>query len=287
MELFTGSGVDLVTPMYGGDFDVPALTRLIELQIASDADALIVCSQCGEGFLLDHDEKAELFRFIVDRVESRRPVIACTGCPSTAQTIEFSRLAEAIGVDALLIGCPASIKASDQGLLLHFSSILDELRLPVIISGSACRSDSALSQETVSSLSEYENLCGFIFDFSPSLAPLDTHGKALYCASDENALNALTLGASALISPAANVVPSMMHELCLAVFEGRADQAAALNTALAPLFKLLSDEPLSVIVKAFLSRMNLCHEELRLPLTPPSAELLRDIQAVLSRLELI
>ena len=106
--IFKGSGVALVTPFSNGEVDYTALTRLIELQIISGTDAIIVCGTTGEAATLSQEERVEVIRFVVDRVNRRLPVIAGTGGNNTAAVIDFSRTAEALGVDGLLIVTPSS-----------------------------------------------------------------------------------------------------------------------------------------------------------------------------------
>lgn len=120
--IFKGSGVALVTPFTDGQVDYTALTRLIELQIISGTDAIIVCGTTGEAATMTPEERVDVIRFVVDRVNRRLPVIAGTGGNNTAAVIEASRTAEALGVDGLLIVTPYYNKTTQKGLVAHYNA---------------------------------------------------------------------------------------------------------------------------------------------------------------------
>ena len=131
--IFKGSGVALVTPFTNGEVDYTALTRLIELQIISGTDAIIVCGTTGEAATLSQEERVEVIRFAVDRVNRRLPVIAGTGGNNTAAVIDFSRTAEALGVDGLLIVTPFYNKTTQKGLVAHYGAICEQVHIPIIV----------------------------------------------------------------------------------------------------------------------------------------------------------
>ena len=133
MSVFQGSGVALVTPFRKNSIDFPALTRLIELQIISGSDALIICGTTGEASTMSQDEKIAVIRHTVERVAGRIPVIAGTGGNNTRAVIESSRSAEAIGADALLIVTPYYNKTSQAGLIAHYNAIADSVVIPIIV----------------------------------------------------------------------------------------------------------------------------------------------------------
>ena len=131
--IFKGSGVALVTPFLDGQVDYTALTRLIELQIASGTDAIIVCGTTGEAATMSLEERMDVIRFVVDRVNRRIPVIAGTGGNNTAAVIEASRTAEALGVDGLLIVTPFYNKTTQKGLVAHYGAIGEQVHVPIIV----------------------------------------------------------------------------------------------------------------------------------------------------------
>ena len=133
MSIFTGSAVALITPFHDGAVDYTALTRLIELQIASGSDAIVALGTTGEAATLMQDEREEIIRFVVERVSNRIPVIVGTGSNNTEDAIQKSRFAEAVGADGLLIVTPFYNKTTQEGLLAHYSSIAEQVRLPILI----------------------------------------------------------------------------------------------------------------------------------------------------------
>ena len=161
MSIFTGSAVALITPFHDGAVDYQSLTNLVELQIASGTDAIVALGTTGEAATLAPDEREEVIRFIVERVSNRIPVIVGTGSNNTEDAIQKSRFAEAVGADGLLIVTPFYNKTTQEGLLAHYSSIAEQVRLPIIIYNVPSRTGLNILPETVTKLvKSYENIVG-------------------------------------------------------------------------------------------------------------------------------
>ena len=246
--IFKGSGVALVTPFSNGEVDYTALTRLIELQIISGTDAIIVCGTTGEAATLSQEERVEVIRFVVDRVNRRLPVIAGTGGNNTAAVIDFSRTAEALGVDGLLIVTPFYSRTGLNVLPATMREILDVCENVVGI------------KEASGNIEQIVNLA--------ALCP----GLDIYSGNDDHILPVLSVGGRGVISTIANVVPSEVHNLCMAFFAGKLDIARKLQFSLLPIWRAAFCETNPIPIKTMMSMMELCSPELRLPLIPPTAE---------------
>ena len=131
--VFTGSAVAIVTPFCGDGVDLEAFDRLIERQIQGGTDAIVVCGTTGEAATLSYNERMALIERCVRAVDRRVPVIAGSGTNSTASSIALSKAAQSAGVDALLTVTPYYNKASQSGLVQHFSAIADAVDIPVIL----------------------------------------------------------------------------------------------------------------------------------------------------------
>lgn len=292
MSIFKGSAVAMVTPFKDGAIDYTALTRMIELQIISGTDAIVVCGTTGEAATLSEEERTELIRFTVERVDGRIPVIAGTGGNSTAAVIENSRTAEALDVDGLLIVTPFYNKTTQKGLVAHFSAIAEQVRLPIIMYNIPSRTGLNMLPGTVKEIAdENENIVGIkeassdidqIMELASLCPKLD-----IYSGNDNEVLPLLSLGAKGVISTVANVIPSDMHNLCMAYFAGKTDIARQIQFSILPLQKAAFCETNPIPVKAMMEMMKLCSSEVRLPLIPPSEEHRALIRKALSDYDLL
>ena len=266
--IFKGSGVALVTPFTNGEVDYTALTRLIELQIISGTDAIIVCGTTGEAATMSAEERMEVIRFVVDRVNRRIPVIAGTGGNNTAAVIDFSRTAEALGVDGLLIVTPFYNKTTQKGLQVH---------IPIIVYNVPSRTGLNVLPATMREILDVcENVVG-IKEASGNIEQMVNlaamcPGLDIYSGNDDHILPVLSLGGKGVISTIANVVPSEVHNLCMAFFAGKLDIARKLQFSLLPIWRAAFCETNPIPIKTMMGMMDLCSPELRLPLVPPTPE---------------
>lgn len=277
MSIFKGSGVAIVTPFQDGRVDYTAFTRLIELQIISGTDAIIVCGTTGEAATLTPEERTEVIRFCVERVDGRIPVIAGTGSNNTETAIHLSREAEALGVDGLLIVTPYYNKTSQAGLVAHYAAICEQVHIPVIVYNVPSRTGVNVLPSTMKSImEECENVVGIkeasgnieqIVNLAALCPKLD-----IYSGNDDHILPVLSVGGKGVISTIANVVPSEVHNLCMAFFAGKLDIARKLQFSLLPIWKAAFSETNPIPIKTMMHMMELCSDELRLPLVPPQKE---------------
>ena len=270
--LFTGCAAALVTPFSDGEIDFTAFGRLIERQIDCGTDALVVCGTTGEPATLTQEEKDAALGFAIQQAGGRVPVIAGTGANCTKMTIAQSRRAQKLGADGLLMVTPYYNKATQQGLIEHFTAAADAVDLPVILYNVPSRTGVNLLPETAARLMEHENIMGVkeasgdISQFA-ELSRLCSGCAALYAGNDDQVLPMLSLGAQGVISAAANAAPVQMKEIVLAWFSGEPERSRAAQLSLLPLIRLLFSEVNPIPVKAALEIMGVCRAEVRLPLT--------------------
>ena len=276
-SLFRGSGVALVTPMTPDGIDFPALEQLIEWHIASGTDALILCATTGEGATLTYAERAEIIERSVRQVNGRVPVIVGTGSNNTASAIALSREACAAGADGVLVVTPYYNKATQRGLVRHFTAVADAVDRPLIVYNVPSRTGVSCTAETYAVLAQHPNIVG-VKEASGSFALIQEtlnlcgDGFSVWSGNDEDTAAVCALGGAGVISVAANIVPREMHrlvELCLA---DRILEAGREQLRLAPLIRVLFCEVNPIPVKTAMAHMGLCSDVLRLPLCEMSEE---------------
>lgn len=291
MSVFQGSAVAIITPFHNGAVDFTAFTRLIELQIASGTDAIVVCGTTGEASTMSVDEKLSVIQFVVERVGGRVPVIAGTGGNCTSTVIENSRSAEAIGVDALLVVTPYYNKTTQAGLIAHFMAVADSVDLPIITYNVPSRTGVNIQPATMAELLKHENIVGTKeasgnIEQIVNLAALCPDCD-IYAGNDDHVLPVLSIGGKGVISTIANVMPDAMHSLCESFFKGDLAAAREMQIQMIPLWRAAFCEVNPIPVKAMMGMMKLCEPEVRLPLVPPSEASQRLIEDTLRAYELI
>ena len=158
--IFTGSAVAIVTPFRAGSIDFNAFDRLVERQIQGGTDAIVVCGTTGEAATLNYDERMALIERCVRIVDRRVPVIAGSGTNNTASSVALSKATQSAGVDALLTVTPYYNKASQNGLVRHFSAIADAVEIPLILYNVPSRTGVSCTAETYQKLAEHPNIAG-------------------------------------------------------------------------------------------------------------------------------
>ena len=271
-RVFRGCGVALATPFRGGEVDWEALRKLIVRQLDAGTDALILCGTTGEPSTLTQEEKEGIWRLGVELAAGRVPVIAGTGGNNTAAVVALSRRAQELGADGLLLVTPYYNKATQQGLVEHFTRVADAVDIPMILYNVPGRTGLNMLPETAARLCEHQNIAGVkeaSGDISQAaelirLCP----GAAIYSGNDDQTLAFLALGAQGVISVAANLVPERMRALTGAFFAGNLQAAQEEQLSLLPLIRQLFAQVNPIPLKAALHELGLCENELRLPLTP-------------------
>ena len=269
--LFRGSGVALVTPMTPSGIDFPALERLIEWHIASGTDALVVCATSGEGATLTYAERVEIIDRTVRQVNGRIPVIVGTGSNNTASAVILSREACDAGADGVLVVTPYYNKATQRGLVRHFTAVADAIDRPLIVYNVPSRTGVSCTAETYAALARHPNIVG-VKEASGDFALLqDTRNLCgddfvIWSGNDEDTAAICMLGGAGVISVAANIVPRELHELTALCFADRLLEAGRAQLRLSPLIRALFCEVNPIPVKTAMAHMGLCGDLLRLPL---------------------
>lgn len=222
--LFTGSGVAIVTPFTNETVNLGALGRLLDFQLENGTDAVIVCGTTGEATTMSYRERMRAVEFCVEHVDGRVPVIAGSGSNSTETAIALSRDAQLAGADGLLLVTPYYNKASQKGLIRHYTAIADAVDRPMILYNVPSRTGVNMAPETYAELSKHPNINGVkeaSGNFSNiqktrNLCPEDFF---IWSGNDDETAAICMLGGKGVISVVANILPAQMHrltELCLA-----------------------------------------------------------------------
>jgi len=269
--LFTGSGVAIVTPFTPEGVDYTAFSRLIDWQIDSGTDAIIVCGTTGEAATLTHEERTELIALCIERVDGRVPVIVGTGSNSTQTAVTLSREAESLGADGLLVVTPYYNKATQPGLCDHFLTVADAVSIPLILYNVPSRTGVSCTAETYRLLSRHANING-VKEASGNFALIqDTlalcgEDFSVWSGNDEDTAAICALGGRGVISVAANIIPRDMHDLTQLCFENDVLAAGKLQIQMRPLLRALFCEVNPIPVKTAMWYLGLCSARLRLPL---------------------
>jgi len=273
--IFKGMATAMATPMTETGVDYEALGRLIDFQLENGINALVAVGTTGESATLTPQERNEVIRFTVERVNGRVPVIAGTGTNNTLHAVEFSKTACSIGADALLIVTPYYNynKSLDSGLLAHYRTIADCVDRPIILYNVPSRTGCNMLPATIEKLAEHPNIAG-VKEASGNMSQVvelfARCGGKLDIYSGEDALTVanLAMGGKGTISVLSNVLPKQAAAMTDAFFAGRVDEAAQMQCRFLPLIKDLFCEANPIPVKAAISAMGFGQEHIRLPLVP-------------------
>lgn len=275
--IFKGMATALVTPMTADGVDYEALGRLIDFQLENGINALVSVGTTGESATLSPQERKDVISFTIDRVAGRVPVIAGTGTNNTAHAIDFSVSADKAGADALLVVTPYYNKATQKGLIAHFTAIADKVNKPIILYNVPSRTGCNLLPATVAELAKHPNIAA-IKEASGNMSQvvdlIARCGEDITVYSGEDGLTVpiLSMGGMGTISVLSNVVPKEAVAMTDAFFAGRIQEAAQWQCKLLPLVDCLFSEVNPIPAKAALSAMGFGEEHLRLPLTPMEPE---------------
>lgn len=279
MSIFTGAGVAIVTPMKeNGDVNFEKLGEILEEQIAEGTDAVIICGTTGESSTMTHEEHLEAIKYTVDKVNKRIPVIAGTGSNCTETAIYLSKEAEQYGADGLLLVTPYYNKATQKGLIAHYTAVANAVKLPIILYNVASRTGCNITPETAAYLAEHvENIVG-IKEASGNISQVAqiaalTKGKMdIYSGNDDQIVPILSLGGKGVISVLSNVAPKYTHEIVAKFMEGEVKESCEMQLAALPLVHALFSEVNPIPVKAAMNLMGKEVGPLRMPLTEMEEE---------------
>lgn len=274
MAIFEGAGVALVTPFYpNGEVNYDKLRELIEEQVAGGTDAIISCGTTGESSTMTHQEHVEVVRFTCEVVNGRIPVIAGAGSNCTREAIDLSMEAEKAGADGLLLVTPYYNKATQKGLITHYTAIADSVKLPILLYHIPGRTGVTMTTETIVTLCrDVPNIVGVKeasgnFSAMAEIMNLADGCVDLYSGNDDQIVPLLALGGKGVISVLSNIAPPQTHDICQTFFDGDVKKSCELQLQAIPLINALFCEVNPIPVKAALNLMGKETGPMRLPLT--------------------
>lgn len=285
--MFIGSFVALVTPMHpDGSIDYPAYEKLLQWHVSSKTDGLVILGTTAECPTIQPDERLRLIETAIAQVGGKKPVIVGTGTNCTQTTISLTQQAAACGADGALLITPYYNKPTQAGLKAHYAAVAEAVDIPLILYNCPSRTGCDLLPETVAELADYKHIVA-IKEASGDSARYSQLASyvALISGNDDETLNMMRVGATGVISVAANVVPDQMHQLCAWTQAGELHKAEQLDTWLQPLFHALFTETNPIPTKYALQVLGFIQQGIRLPLTWLSEAHQIELRALLNREE--
>ena len=234
MELFTGSGVALITPFdENGEVNYSRIREILEFHVINHTDAIIVTGTTGEGSTLNDEEKISVIEFTVNIINNRIPVIAGTGSNDTRHAAEFSKRVERLGVDGLLVVTPYYNKGNENGIYEHYKAIAEGVKIPVILYNVPSRTGVNLSIPLLKRLAQIENITAlkeasgnisYVAEVAREVPELD-----IYSGNDDMVVPVLSLGGKGVISVSANIIPDISHDMTVSFLKGDVKKARELQ----------------------------------------------------------
>ena len=274
MAIFKGAGVAIVTPFKEDEsIDYDRLDELINFHCENGTDSIIICGTTGESATMTEEEHLECVKFTIERTKGRIPVIAGTGSNCTRTAVEMSREAESYGADGLLLVTPYYNKATQAGLIAHYTAVAKEVKTPIIMYSVASRTGCNIEPATVAALvNNVENIVG-IKEASGNIGQVArimalTDGNIdLYSGNDDQIVPLLSLGGKGVISVLSNIAPRETHDMCEKFFEGDVKGSAELQLRALPLVDQFLCEVNPIPVKKAMQLIGMDCGGLRMPLT--------------------
>lgn len=275
MAIFKGAGVAIVTPMYDdGKVNYDKLGEIIDFQIDNGTDAIIICGTTGESSTLTHGEHLKTIKYAIDKTAKRVPVIAGTGSNCTETAIMLSTEAVSYGADAVLVVTPYYNKATQKGLIAHYTAIAESVPdTPLIMYNVPSRTGCNIQPATAATLAKnVKNIVGLkaasgdLSQIAKTMYLADGNLE-LYSGNDDQTLPILSLGGIGVISVLSNVAPRQTHDMVMKFLEGDLEGAAKIQLAAIPLINALFCEVNPIPVKAAMNLMGMEVGPLRMPLS--------------------
>ena len=272
MSIFKGSAVAIVTPFNKDNkVDYEKLKELLEWHIEEKTDAIVICGTTGEASTMTKEEKEKTIKFTVDIVNKRIPVIAGTGTNNTEASIEMSKYAESVGVDALLVITPYYNKTTNKGLFKHFEAINNAVNTPIILYNVPSRTGVNITPKQLLELTKLNNIIA-IKEASGNISQI-AEMKSIckdkldfYSGNDDQTIPIMALGGLGVISVLANIMPKEVHDMAQAYLDGDIKKALNLQLDTIDIINKLFIETNPVPVKTALNIMGKEVGNLRLPL---------------------
>lgn len=285
VAIFKGAGVAIITPMKDNlEVNYDKLDEILEEQIAAGTDSVIICGTTGESATMSEQEHIDVVKFTVERVNHRIPVIAGTGSNCTATAVMLSEAAEEAGAEGILVVTPYYNKATQNGLIAHYTTIADAVKIPMILYNVPSRTGCALQPATIAQLvKNVDNIVG-VKEASGDIGNvakimhLCDGNIDLYSGNDDQVVPLLSLGGIGVISVLSNVAPAYVHDMVYKFLDGDIEGSRKMQLAALPLCDALFCEVNPIPVKAAMDLLGKECGPLRAPLTeiePQHREVLR------------
>ena len=274
MAIFEGAGVALVTPFKAnGDVNYDKLEEILEEQIAGGTDAIVICGTTGEASTMSPEEHLSVIKYGCEVVKGRIPVVAGTGSNCTREAVYMSQKAEEAGADGVLLVTPYYNKATQNGLIAHFTTIAEAIKIPALLYHIPGRTGVTMKPETIVSLCKnVPNIVG-VKEASGNFSSIATMMNMadgcidVYSGNDDQIVPLLSMGGKGVISVLSNVAPKQTHDICQKFFDGDVKGSLQMQLDAIPLISALFSEVNPIPVKAAMNMMGKEVCPLRLPLT--------------------
>ena len=288
MAIYEGAGVALITPFKAnGEVNYDKLEEIVEEQIAGGTDAIVACGTTGEASTMTHEEHLDVIKFVCEVTKKRIPVIAGTGSNCTETAIYLSQEAEKNGADGLLVVSPYYNKATQKGLIAHFTKIANSIKIPVVLYNIQSRTGVNMTPETIAYLAKnVENIVavkeasGNISQIA-KVAQLCGDSIDIYSGNDDQIVPILSLGGKGVISVLSNVAPKETHDIVAKFLDGDVAGSLELQLRAIPLVEKLFCEVNPIPVKAALNMLGWEVGPLRMPLTEMEEEHQKELKAAM------
>ena len=275
--IFKGTATALITPFTRDGVDFESLDRILDDQLAGGVDAVVVLGTTGEPATMTMAEKRAVIEFAVKKLKGKLPVIVGTGANSTAAAVEMSVTAESLGADALLLVTPYYNKATQKGLIAHFTAVADAVHTPIICYNVPGRTGVNMLPATFAELAEHPNIAA-IKEASGNMEQIEeairlAGDKAVvYSGDDGITVPVMAMGGMGVISVVSNAAPRFTSEMTSAFLSGDLKKAAKMQLEMLPFVRTMFCEVNPIPVKKAMQLRGLCNGILRLPLTEMTAE---------------
>ena len=275
--IFKGTATALITPFTRDGVDFESLERILDDQLAGGVDAVVVLGTTGEPATMTMAEKRAVIEFAVKKLKGKLPVIVGTGANSTAAAVEMSVTAESLGADALLLVTPYYNKATQKGLIAHFTAVADAVHTPIICYNVPGRTGVNMLPATFAELAEHPNIAA-IKEASGNMEQIEEairlagEKAVVYSGDDGITVPVMAMGGMGVISVVSNAAPRFTSEMTSAFLSGDLKKAAKMQLEMLPFVRAMFCEVNPIPVKKAMQLRGLCNGILRLPLTEMTAE---------------
>lgn len=291
--IFTGAGVAIITPMNAdGSINYDGFAENIEYQIANGTDAIIVCGMTGEASTMTDEEHIECIRFAVEKTAGRIPVIAGTGSNDTKYAVELSKIAQEKGADGLLLVTPYYNKASQKGLVAHFTAIADAVDIPIILYNIPGRTGVSIDMNTYKILGQHKNIVAVKeasgnISYTSKLIAQCGDLLDVYSGNDDIIVPMMSIGAKGVISVISNIMPKETHEITQLCLANNCEEAAKLQMKYLELINNLFIEVNPIPIKEAMNQMKMPSGPCRLPLCEMTDEHIETLKNSMKKIGLI